>query len=73
MGGGVALDAVAFRAVTREVCDLPTFFTPLLMHRIHATNPIAHNPDDPSAAPGSPTAPAVPPHPVTLQQFTAYW
>jgi serine/threonine-protein phosphatase 2A regulatory subunit B'' len=70
------MDVAAFRQVTREVCELPSFFTPLLMHRIAGTDPIvAADLNDSTAAhgPRSPTAPAADPAPVTLAQFTGYW
>ena len=72
-GGGGAMDENAFRTVTRDVCELPSFFTPLLMHRCAGTEPMAVSEDDPASAPGAPTAPAVPPAPVTLTQFAEYW
>ena len=70
---GGALDAERFRRVTKEVCELPSFFAPLLMHRINGTNPMAESGDDPASAPGAPTAPAATPAPVTWPKFTEYW
>ena len=72
-GEGKALDVEHFRAVAREVCELPGFFAPLLMHRVHGTDPMAESASDPTAAPGSPSAPARAPAPVTLEQFRTYW
>ena len=72
-GEGKALDVEQFRAVAREVCELPGFFAPLLMHRVHGTDPMAESASDPTAAPGSPSAPARAPAPVTLEQFRTYW
>ena len=72
-GEDKALDVEQFRAVAREVCELPGFFAPLLMHRVHGTDPMAESASDPTAAPGSPSAPARAPAPVTLAQFSEYW
>ena len=56
---GGELDAEGMVQVTREVCELPGYFAPLLMHRINGTEPIAEDPTgaDASAAPGALTAP----------------
>ena len=70
---GEALDADAFRRVTREVCELPSYFAPLVMHRIHGTEPMEVDEDDPTKAANAPTAPAREPAPVTWAQFTEYW
>ena len=43
------------------------------MHRVHGTDPMAESASDPTAAPGSPSAPARAPAPVTLEQFRTYW
>ena len=64
-----ALDVEQFRAVAREVCELPGFFAPLLMHRVHGTDPM----EAAASGSGSMSAPARAPAPVTLAQFRAYW
>ena len=72
---GGELDADGMTQVAREVCELPGYFAPLLMHRINGTDPIAEDPTgaDASAAPGALTAPAAAPKPVTWTKFTEYW
>lgn len=51
------MDQEAFRQVVREVLELPSFFAPLVMHRVHGTDA------DSSDAP----------KPVSEQQFAQYW
>uniref|UniRef100_A0A7S0NLH7 Uncharacterized protein n=1 Tax=Micromonas pusilla TaxID=38833 RepID=A0A7S0NLH7_MICPS len=72
---GGELDAEGMVQVTREVCELPGYFAPLLMHRINGTEPIAEDQTgaDASAAPGALTAPAAAAAPVTWTKFTEYW
>ena len=55
--------------MAREVCELPGFFAPLLMHRVHGTDPM----EAAASGSGSMSAPARAPAPVTLAQFRAYW
>ena len=56
---GGELDAEGMVQVTREVCELPGYFAPLLMHRVNGTEPIAEDPTGADAsAPGALTAPA---------------
>ena len=76
-GDAKELDVDGFKRVTQEVCELPSFFAPLIMHRANGTDPmdegVTSESGEPVAQPGSPSAPANRPRNIRLDVFEKYW